>query len=155
MCLQALVPRLLLPMLCLFAWPAAAQSLGVQTHLAFGAFVVSGAGTVTVQAAGGRSQTGGAVLVNQGGSATPAIYAITGAPFAVYSVSLPEDDSVVLSDGQGHTLQIESFSSQPASSGTLGAGGTGQINVGATLAVGAGQAKGAYSGSFQITLNYQ
>jgi Domain of unknown function (DUF4402) len=155
MSVQAFVPRLLLLVLCLIALPATAQSLGLQTHLSFGAFVVTSGGTVIVPASGVRSQSGGVVLMQQGGSASAAMFAVTGTPFATYSVSLPTNDSVVLSNGQGHTLSIQSFNSQPPGGGTLGSGGTDQLYVGATLAVNTGQSNGSYSGTFQITVNYQ
>jgi hypothetical protein len=48
---------------------------------------------------------------------------------------------------------LSNFSSSP-SVGQLSAGGTQTLAVGATLTVGSSQATGSYSGSFDVTVNY-
>ena len=45
--------------------------------------------------------------------------------------------------------------SYPATSGMLSGGGTLTVSVGATLTVGNAQTPGSYSGSFNVTVNYQ
>ena len=140
--------------LCLMATGACAQSVSSTAALSFGSFTAGSGGTITIGAGGSRMKTGTIILVNQGGSAAAAQFNVTGTPSAVFTISLPVDGTVMLSDGS-NTLALNGFVSSPASVGTLSGGGSQLISVGATMTVGPNQAPGNYSGAFSVTVNYQ
>ena len=122
--------------------------------LAFGKFVAGSGGSVTVNASGARSASGGVLLLASGGG-TVAQFNITGDPNATYAVTLPADDVVTITiAGGGSSMAVNSFVSSPASTGTLGGGGAQTLKVGATLTVGASQAVGNYSGTFSVIVVY-
>jgi hypothetical protein len=52
-------------------------------------------------------------------------------------------------------MALNGFTSSPAATGMLPGGGTLAISVGATMTVGNQQAPGSYSGTFNVTINYQ
>lgn len=143
--------------LLLALWPVLvhAQTLNNGAALSFGAFTAGSGGTILVSSGGARSKTGGVLLVSQGGSAAAAQFTITGTANAVFTISLPVDGTVLLSDGSSNTMALNGFVSSPSAVGTLSGGGSQLINVGATLTVGNQQVPGAYSGSFSVTVNYQ
>lgn len=122
--------------------------------LSFGSFVAGSGGTIAVATNGGRSKTGGVMLVAQGGSSTAAQFTVSGTAAATYVITLPSDATVALSDGNGHSMAVNSFVSYPSATGTLSGAGTQILSVGATLTVGNAQAPGSYTGSFPVTVNY-
>ena len=138
----------------LAAGPAGAQTIVNTGSLAFGSFLAGSGGTVAVSAGGGRSKSGGVIFLNQGESGAAAQFTVTGTPSAVYAITLPVDNFVTLSDGS-HTMAVNSFVSNPSGTGTLSGGGSQILSVGATLIVNNSQASGSYSGSFDVTVNYQ
>ncbi|MDB5885343.1 MAG: hypothetical protein JWR74_1514 [Polaromonas sp.] len=133
--------------------PAQAQGIASTTGLAFGSFVAGTGGTIVVTSNGGRSKTGGVMLLPQGGSAA-AQFTVSGILLASYVISLPANDTVVLSNGLSHTMTIKSFVSLPSPTGTLSLVGTQRLSVGATLTVGNAQPPGNYTGTFPVTANY-
>lgn len=140
---------------CLFGVPAAqAQAISNSGALSFGAFVAGVGGSVVMTPNGGRSRTGGVMLFPQG-SATAAQFNVTGLPLSSYRITLPANGTVVLSDGNNHSMAVNGFVSDPGTTGTLSLGGTQSLRVGATLAVGAAQPPGSYTGSFAVTVNNQ
>lgn len=140
--------------LALSAGTASAQSLSNTAPLSFGAFAAGTGGTITVNAAGGRTRTGSVVLASQGGVASAAQFLLTGTPGSTYTITLPSDGTVFLSNG-GSTMAINLFTSLPTGANIpLGGGGTQAISVGATLTVSAAQAPGNYTGSFNVTVDY-
>lgn len=119
--------------------------------LAFGSFSAATAGTVVIATDGTRSATGG-VLLSSNTAVGAAAFDVTGQDTATYAITLPADGTVTLS-GPGTAMAVDSFVSNPSGTGTLGA--TGQaVNVGATLTVGSAQAEGAYSGTFNVSVEY-
>jgi hypothetical protein len=121
--------------------------------MAFGKFVAGSGGSVIINESGARSATGDVFLVASGGGAV-AQFSVTGDPNVTYAVTLPADDVVTLTiAGGGSTMAVNSFVSNPASTGTLTAGAQ-TLKVGATLTVGAGQAVGNYSGTFDVIVVY-
>lgn len=132
-----------------------AQTLSNSAGLSFGAFTAGSGGTILVGSSGARSKTGSVLLVSQGAAAAAAQFTVSGTPNAVFTISLPADGTVLLSDGASHTMALNGFISSPNAVGTLSGGGSQLITVGATLTVGNQQAPGAYSGSFTVTVNYQ
>ncbi len=135
--------------------PVEAQSLSNTASLAFGTFVATGAGNVSVRPDGARLATGGAWLLAQGGNASPARFSVQVTPEMVYAITLPAVGSVQLSDGAGHTMSLQAFTHDAGGMATLSSNGTAQFNVGASLSFGAVQPKGAYSGAFSVIVNYQ
>lgn len=107
------------------------------------------AGTVTVSPGGGRSSTN--VVLSSMALGSPASFYLSGNPGFGFSIVLPS--SVTLT-GPGASMQLSQFTSTPSSTGSLNASGNTTINVGGTLAIGANQAAGTYSGNFSITVNY-
>ena len=131
---------------------AAAIALGNTQALAFGKFVAGSGGAVIVSAAGVRSASGGVVLVPSDAGAAAQV-AVSGDPNLTYAISLPADGVVSLTSG-ANTMALNTFPSSPSPTGTLGAGGSQTLSVGATLSVGGNQASGSYSGAFDVTVNY-
>lgn len=128
-----------------------AISLSKTSDLDFGHVVASGsAGTVVMSAAGSRSATGGASLGNAG-SAAAAAFTVSGQASATYAITLPS--SATITSG-GNNMTVNTFTSSPSSTGTLSAGGSQTLSVGATLQVGSSQATGSYTGSFNVTVAY-
>jgi hypothetical protein len=134
---------------------AQAQTLTNNSALSFGSFTAGSGGSVTVAPGGGRSKTGAVVLVNQGVPAAAAQFTISGTPSALFDITLPANGTVLLSDGVAASMALNNFTSIPSGSGMLSGGGTQTITVGATLTVGGAQTPGSYSGSFNVTVNYQ
>lgn len=129
----------------------AAISISNTVDLDFGQVVAGGtSGTVAMSAGGSRSAVGG-VTLGSTGSAAPASFIVSGDANASYSITLP--GSMSLTSG-GNNMTVNTFTSSPNGSGTLGGGGSQNLNVGATLQVGASQAAGSYTGSFNVTVAY-
>lgn len=120
--------------------------------LAFGKFVAGTGGTVTVSVSGGRSASAGVVLVPSGTGAT-AQFSVTGDPSRTYALSLPANGAVLMTSGAS-SMAVNNFTGSPALSGQLSGGGTQTVSVGATLSVGSDQPHGSYSGTFDVTVNY-
>jgi hypothetical protein len=128
-----------------------AISIAKNTDMDFADVIAGGsAGTVVLTTAGARSTTGGATLGNGTGAAAAA-FTVSGDPASTYSISLPA--SATITSG-GNTMTVNSFASSPSGTGTIGGGGTQALSVGATLQVGASQAQGAYTGTFDVTVAY-
>ena len=127
-------------------------NLVAQNRIVFGDISSnSSPGTVTIGTDGSRTTTGGAT-VNTNTNGTPALYEVSGDPNAFYSITLP--DSIVLTSAAGNNMTVSNFSSVPASSGQLDAGGRQNMNIGATLVVGSFQPFGAYRGTMITTIEY-
>ncbi|CAN5538858.1 hypothetical protein BH10PSE16_BH10PSE16_30030 [soil metagenome] len=130
-----------------------AQTITKAGGLSFGSFVAGTGGAIAVTTSGGRSKTGGLILVPQGGSSTAAQFTVSGTATATYAISLPADGTVALFDGNSHSMAVNGFVSYPGATGTL-SGGTQMLSVGGTLTVGSSQPPGSYSGAFPVTVNY-
>lgn len=140
----------------LFGAPVAqAQTITNTVALSFGAFVAGSGGSVVVDPNGARSQTGGVMLVSQGGIASSAQFSVTGTADTTYVITLPA--TAALSDGNTHSMALSDFSSSLGLTGTgkLSMGGTQNLSVGAKLTVGSAQPPGSYIGTFAVTVNYQ
>ena len=124
-------------------------SISAVGNLDFGTMVTTGtAGTVTVTPAGARSSVNVDLL---GGVPSAASFDVTGGGGANYSITLPS--SATLSSG-GNTMAVDTFTHDAGVPPNLSAGGSDTFNVGATLNVGATQAAGTYSGTFDVTVSY-
>lgn len=126
------------------------------TDLSFGNVAVhtTNAGTVELATTGSRTAGGGVTLPATTGTVSAAEFDVTGAANYTYSITLPS--SVTLDDNNSHTMTVNTFVSNPATTGTLDGSGEQTIAVGATLNVAGGQAPGTYESDtdFQVTVNY-
>lgn len=121
--------------------------------LDFGRFVAGTGGTVILAPNGARSRTGAVVLLNSptvGQASFNAIRA-SGNKSSVI-ISLPANGSIRLNSG-ANSMAVNTFVSTPASTGSIQTPMT--LSVGATLVVAPNQAPGTYSGTFNVTVNYQ
>ena len=116
--------------------------------LEFGVIAPEAAGNVVVSPSGSRTASGGLKLLDSGDTEFAAEFAVAGAIGATYSVGLPSTISITCGS---HTMTVGEFAASPA--GNL-AGGSEVLRVGATLAVEANQPPGRYTGSFEVTVNY-
>ena len=125
------------------------QAIGISAAntLEFGDILNGAANTVTVDTLGARSATDGTQLI--GGTVQAASFNVTGDGNRAYTVTLP--GPVVVTEGGGATMTVNNFTHD--SGGALAAG-TDSFNVGADLIVANGQAPGAYTGTFTMTVNY-
>lgn len=113
------------------------------------ATIISGATASTVAVSTGGTRTCGGSLTCTG-TATSANFNVAGTDGAVVLVG--GDSSVTLNGSLGGTMTSTLTYSAPTI--TLGSTG-GSFQVGGTLSVGANQASGDYSGTFNVTANYQ
>jgi hypothetical protein len=119
--------------------------------LNFGDVVAGGSlGTVVMSTAGVRSVTGGTTLGNPNG-AQAAAFTVNGQAAATYAITLP-GAPVTISSG-GNNMTVDTWAGSKGT-GTLSAGGSDNFSVGATLHVAANQATGSYTGTFNVSVNY-
>ncbi|HLO68807.1 MAG TPA: DUF4402 domain-containing protein [Holophaga sp.] len=129
-----------------------AITLSKTTDMNFGV-VAAGttSGTVTLSAAGARTNAGGATPLS-GGTVAAAAFAADGQANQTYAITLPAS-SVTLTSGSD-TMTLTGFTSSIGATGTLSSGGTQSFSVGSTLNVGANQAAGTYTGNFSVMVAY-
>jgi hypothetical protein len=125
-------------------------------HMNFGNVAVSATqgGTLQLAPNGTRTPTGGvSVSTANSGSPTAASFNLAGNTNYSYSITLPGNSDVTVING-ANSMTVTNFTSTPSGTGQLTAG-SGSIQVGATLNVGAGQATGTYTSSnFTVTVAY-
>ena len=126
-------------------------SIKKNIDLNFGNIAASGSNfTVALSAEGVRTSTGGTgTLPSVAGTVTAAEFTASGLTGATYAVTLPT--SITITDGGTNSMTVNGFESN--STYTL-TGGSDTFKVGATLNVGANQVAGAYTGNFNVTVNY-
>ncbi len=137
------------------AQPVQAQSLTNTGSLTFGSFTTTGAGTVTVTPAGSRTGSGLAWLLQSGSGGTGAAFTLRADPNTVFAITFSAHGSALLSDGAGHSMALQAFTHDAGITPITSQNGTAQFNVGATLSIGQSLPRGAYSGTFSVTVNYQ
>jgi hypothetical protein len=117
--------------------------------LAFGSFSTSATGqTVTVSAAGARSSVG--AIVVPASTATAASFNVTGSGVLTYAITLPA--STTITNGTD-TFTVNAFTSNPSGTGALTAGAQ-TLTVGATVTTAGTLSTGNYSGSFNVSVDY-
>jgi hypothetical protein len=136
-------------------------TLVVNVALEFGNLAVQTgvAGTVELTAAAATvaTPTAGVTLLT-GTTRTAAKYTVGGVASYVYTITVPADGVVSITDG-ANFMEVSSFTfasvAVPSGTGgTLTAGGTDVFYVGGTLNVDAAQVPGTYTGTFDVTINY-
>jgi hypothetical protein len=121
--------------------------------LNFGNIIPSAsAGTVAVDPfTGSVTLTGGVIAA--GGPPNAAFFETYGGPLQTLTVN--RGPYPVLSDGNGHTMNVTQLTLDGSTTRFLSAAGLVQLHVGGTLQVGANQAGGNYTGNFLIYVTYQ
>jgi hypothetical protein len=142
----------------------AAIAISKTTDLNFGYWIpcdgsVLDTGTyITVTPAGARSLSGSTCghQLSPGGTVSGASFAVSGAPNATYSVTLP--GTVVLLSLSNLYIYVQTFASLPAYAGTLDGAGSQTLRVGGTILLqnnaGFAFAPGQYSNVFPVTVSY-
>ena len=119
--------------------------------LNFGSFTAGTGGTVSVTSAGVASATGDVGLVT-GSTPTADAFTVVGTPNRAFGIVASSSNTVSTGGANPATMP---FTVSAANSASLTAGGTFALAVGGTLTVGSGQAAGAYTGTYTVTVTYQ
>lgn len=133
-----------------------AISLTNTAALDFGSAVADAAsqGTVEMGAGGTRTCTTVTCVTQDPGNA--ASFDVSGEANYSYDVTLPGSAITLTHDSNGtDTMSADTFAASNAGSGTLDGSGADTFTVGATLTVGAGQTAGGYTGTFDVSVDYQ
>jgi hypothetical protein len=127
-----------------------ARSFVTNAQLVFGRFVPgSSPGSVTVPASGGARSSSGVTLLS--GTSNPASFTLTDSSAKNHPVTVTFSSAGLT--GSGSPMTLTNFTTSPANP-VLSSAGTLTFQVGATLNVGANQARGNYSGNLAVTVNY-
>jgi len=108
------------------------------------------AGQVVLDAGTGAQNVTGGVLY-AGSTGQPANFSVTGAPNHAFNVSFAASTITLTGSAGTMSLSLASSLTNPAS---FTGAGTATLGVGGTLAVGANQAEGNYTGTFTVTVAY-
>ena len=114
----------------------------------FGDISESGGGTVTLNLDGTRTAGAGTDALVGGGNAA-GVYNISGGDTKAYTLSFPPTATVT--EGGGATMTVDNFV-HDADGTALSTGEN--FNLGADIGIASGQATGAYSGTYTITVEY-
>lgn len=127
-------------------------SISKALDLSFGAINASGiAGTVSIDRTAVRSVTGG-VTLDSADNGTYGQVTVSGKPNQAFTFSVPANNTIVLSNGTGGTMLIQSWDIPGVL--PLDASGLRGKRIGGTLTVGANQAGGTYTGTFTVNATY-
>ncbi|WLI90873.1 DUF4402 domain-containing protein [Massilia sp. R2A-15] len=130
------------------------------TDLVFGSFYPGATtGTVDVNTNGTRTVSGGVAVASGGATPSAAKFDVTGQASAAYTITYATGVTLT---GPGAPMALTQISDLTGAggaatlntAGTLTAGGTQSIYIGGSLAVGANQTAGAYSGTISATVVY-
>ena len=112
---------------------------------------------VILSATTGSISASGAATTS--GTTTAGDFDVTGSNNVSYSISVPADGVVTLTDTGGNSglaMPVKNFTTnQPLDVGTLDGTGAQTMSIGATLTVGSNQTESTYSGNYDITVDYQ
>lgn len=127
-------------------------SITKTADLNFGTFVASEAsGTITMTPAGAVS-TGGGVTEISGGNTSAATFTVAGQTGQSYAITLPAAEVTLVGGTEGESVVLDTFTSNPTDTGIVGTDGT--VSVGGTLTVPANCKADTYTGTFDVTVNY-
>lgn len=128
-------------------------TLTADTNLEFGQIAANTGGTVTVNADSSVSSTGALVST---GTRAPASFTVTGSQSAMVIVTLPSSAATLTRSGGTETMSLDGFNTNPNGAFQLDqTTGQGTFQVGGTLHVASSQVPGAYSGTFDVSVEYQ
>ena len=121
--------------------------------LDFGTLAVTGAGTAVINpVSGARTATGGVVAA--GSRFHAATFTLTGNRNSIVNIRLPKNPITVQRVGGTETMTVSNWTLDGNSNRKVPVTQTLDFAVGATLTVGANQAKGSYVGTFDVTVQY-
>ncbi len=130
-------------------------AIAAGTTLRFGSFSTSAAAqTVTINAATGARTSSGALLATS--TVGRATFSVTGEGTLTYAITLPSNGTVTITTGTAttpETMAVGTFTSDPSGTGALTAGAQ-TLGVGATITTVASQVAGSYTGSFNVSVDY-
>lgn len=130
------------------------------TDMVFGSFIpTTAAGTIAVNTDSAVTFTGGVTAAPGGATAAAAKFSVTGEPNATYTIAYAP---TVTLTGPGTAMTLTQVSDLTGAggaatlvaTGTLSGTGAQSIFVGGSLAVGANQVSGAYTGNITATVAY-
>jgi len=111
------------------------------------------AGTIVINpTSGARTATGGTILA--GGTTSTAIFIGVARPNRMVHLNMP-NGTITLTNGTGGTMTVGNFTTDGNVNRRTDSNGIISFRVAATLNVAANQADGAYTGTFNVTLNLQ
>ena len=122
--------------------------------LQFAAIVPAGTAEIVVVSPASARTCAAALTCT--GTVAAASFSVAGGANLTYSITLP-GAALVISDGGGNNMNVDTWTSSPTSTGTLDGSGDQTLTVGATLHVGASQATGSYGQggeTFVVTVDY-
>ena len=128
-------------------------SVTADTSLDFGQIAANTGGTVTVNADSSVSKSGALIST---GTRAPATFTVVGSKGASVVLTLPSTTATLTRSGGTETMDLSGFNSNPNGAFQLDATtGSASFSVGGTLTVASAQAAGVYSGTFQVSVEYQ
>lgn len=133
-------------------------TLTADSPLDFGLIAANTGGTVTVNADSTVAKTGDLVST---GTRSPAAFTVVGSAGTTVGLTLPTSASTLTLQGwtgagAAPTMSLAGFNSNPGGAFQLNATtGDATFNVGGTLTVAGNQAPGVYSGTFDVSVEYQ
>jgi len=119
----------------------------------FGYLASTTAGTAVLNPNSGALTTTGGVLA-VGGAPMPATFIGAAQSSAVVNIKVPNQPLTIVRSGGTQTMIVRDFTIQGSDKRTLARLQSFEFNIGATLVVGANQAEGLYTGTFDITVQY-
>lgn len=130
-----------------------ALSISIVTDLHFGDMVSQTAGfTVTLPTTGTRSSSNEAALINGNTNVSVAEFKVDGHGSQKFKIELPT--TVTIKNDDDEEMTVTGWNHDAGSAPALSSG-TKNFKVGATLNVGAEQAVGEYTGTFDVTVTYE
>lgn len=120
--------------------------------LRFGQIAANTGGTVTVNADSTVASTGALVST---GTRGPASFDVVGTPSTMVIVTLPAAAVNLTRVSGTETMSLNGFNTDPNGAFQLDASGLGSFTVGGTLNVGNAQVAGQYTGTFDVSVEYQ
>jgi Domain of unknown function (DUF4402) len=121
--------------------------------LDFGSLSVTTAGTAVLNSNTNAVTTTGGVLL-LGGKPHAASFVATSPSRAVVKISLPNKATTVTRIGGTETMTIDTWNINGTQTRNVVAHQQFEFKVGGTLHVGANQVEGLYTGTFNVTVNY-
>lgn len=128
-------------------------AVSADSALDFGQIAANTGGSVTVNADSTVSKTGDLVST---GTRAPAIFTVVGSKGASVIVTLPTSAATLTRSGGTETMSLSGWNSNPNGGFQLDATtGAATFAVGGTLTVDNAQVAGVYSGTFDVSVEYQ
>lgn len=128
-----------------------ALTLNNTSPLSFGKFAKTNAVGTLALSVGGALTEGGSITP-MGGVVSAAAFDVSGDANEAFDITVPT--SILISFG-GTDITVDTFVASGAGTGTLDASGDASFTVGATLHIVGTELSGVYTGSFDVSVNYQ